>query len=515
MRLSYISLTDTYRTPSGWDASSIYALSKVAILGAVDVAVYSVDGQLLFTVQGRDVDGGTSGNGTTTEGGAEPESGPSASAEPSGATTADDQFDVRSYPIVVEGQKIATAELFTPLDAQTAAEKDYQRALTGDLVVGVVAAAILAFLASLVVSRRVTGPLEELADAAQEVSKGNLDMRVAPHSEDEVGALAVAFNSMAGRLAQDEEWRRDMSADLAHELQAPLATIRSRIQALEDGGSAATPEDLRVIREGVERLGRPLAALRSLSELESEDLDIEFEELDLADIGREAMAQARTLFQARDVDLAADLAPARVNADRDRLDQVVANLLDNALKNTPSGGRVTVSVSSGEGPPDPSLDDREWARLSVVDSGPSIESVDLPFVFDRFYGGVRLGAPTLSASAWPPSAASRRLKGAWWQQRTRRAPESRSPCTCRSPGELRQGRDASSRTARRGGGTTVPPPLLTTVLRHRERDRSGSVSLPSAASRSTRRSPPRGDRSLRACRSSRCRRRRGRASRGR
>ncbi len=381
------SLTDTYRKPDGWDASSIYALSQVAILGNVDVAVYSVEEQLLFTVQRRDVDRGASGIGTATGGEAESEPGPPASAEPSGVVAAEDQFDVQRYPIVAEGQRVATAELYTPLNARTAAEKDYQRALTGDLVVGVVAAAILAFLVSLVVSRRVTGPLEELTDAAQEVSKGNLDIRVAPHTEDEVGALAVAFNSMAGRLAQNEEWRRDMSSDLAHELQAPLATIRFRIQTLEDGGFPATPEDLRVIREGVEHLGRLLAALRSLSELESEDLDITYEELDLADIGREAMAQAQSLFEARDVDLAADLAPARVKADRDRLVQVVASLLDNALKHTPSGGRVAVSVSSGESPAELPVDDRLWARLSVIDSGPSIESVDLPFVFDRFYRG--------------------------------------------------------------------------------------------------------------------------------
>lgn len=381
------SLTDTYTTPSGWDASSIYALSQVAILGDVDVAVYSVEGQLLFTVQGRDVDRGASGIGTAVEEEAELEPGPSASAEPRGVGATEDQFDVQRYPIVAEGQRVATAEVYTARNARTAAEKDYQRALTGDLVVAVLAAAILAFLVSLVVSRRVTGPLEELTDAAQEVSEGNLDVRVAPHSEDEVGALASAFNAMAGRLAQNEQWRRDMSADLAHELQAPLATIRSRIQSLEDGGLPAAPEDLRVIREGVERLGRLLTALRSLSELEGEDLDIEYEELDLADIGREAMAQARTDFEARGVDLAADLAAARVKADRDRLVQVVTNLLDNALKRTPSGGRVAVSVRSGEGPADLVVDDRRWARLSVVDSGPSIESVDLPFVFDRFYRG--------------------------------------------------------------------------------------------------------------------------------
>ena len=98
-------------------------------------------------------------------------------------------------------------------------------------------------------------------------------MRVAPRGDDEVGALATAFNAMADRLARDEQWRRDMTADLSHELRTPLATIQSRIEALEDGVLPATPENLRVIGAEVERLGRLLGALRSLNELESEDLE--------------------------------------------------------------------------------------------------------------------------------------------------------------------------------------------------------------------------------------------------
>ena len=97
-------------------------------------------------------------------------------------------------------------------------------------------------------SRRITGPLEELTDAAGDVSAGNLDVRVAPRGDDEVAALAAAFNAMADRLARDEQWRRDMTSDLSHELRTPLATIQSRVEALEDGVLPATPENLRVDR---------------------------------------------------------------------------------------------------------------------------------------------------------------------------------------------------------------------------------------------------------------------------
>ena len=203
---------------------------------------------------------------------------------------------------------------------------------------------MLALLVSLVVSRRITGPLEELTDAAGDVSAGKLDARVAPRGDDEVAALATAFNSMADRLARDEQWRRDMTSDLSHELRTPLATIQSRVEALEDGVLPLTPENLRVIGEEVERLGRLLGALRSLNELESEDLSVEHEPVDLAEIAIGAADRLRPAFTAKGVDLMEDVRHGVVLGDRDRLLQVVANLLDNALKFTPAGGHVTLAV---------------------------------------------------------------------------------------------------------------------------------------------------------------------------
>src|SRR5665647_3726278 len=138
-------------------------------------------------------------------------------------------------------------------------------------------------------------------------------------ADDEVGALAAAFNVMADRLARDEQWRRDMTADLSHELRTPLATIQSRIEALEDGVLPATPENLRVIGAEVERLGRLLGALRSLNELESEDVSVEHGKLDLAEVGRDAIARAETVYAAKGVTLDGDLAPATVKGDRERL----------------------------------------------------------------------------------------------------------------------------------------------------------------------------------------------------
>ncbi len=389
-------LAQTYTAPDGWDANAVYTLSSVATDNNVDVAVYSLDGQLQFTVQGRHYGRGMMGNGAGMMGGGNGAGagGLTSSGSPSPGYGAG-QFKLQTYPVVVNGQKVATTEIYSSVGMRQAAESAYQSALTRNLVIAGVAAAIAAFLISLFVSRRITAPLEELTDAAADVATGDFGVRVAPRGNDEVSALAAAFNAMADRLARDEQWRRDMTADLSHELRTPLATIQTRIEALEDGVLPASPENLRVIGAEVERLGRLLGALRNLNELESEDLDVEHEQLDLAEVAADAIARADAAYVAKGVTLESRLMPVSVRADRDRLIQVTGNLLDNALKFTPAGGRVHVGVGEGEAPSPHEAEDmschgfdvtgRRWAVLAVRDSGTGIDPVDLPFVFDRFY----------------------------------------------------------------------------------------------------------------------------------
>ena len=379
------SLQSTYGEPDGWDATAIYALSQVAAFNNVDVAVYDTDGRLLFTVQGRHRGPGA-GQGQGDGQGLTDRARDTTSASP-GATPFDPTaFTVRSTAIVVDGQTVGTAEIYANRGARAGAEDAYQSALTRNLFIAAAIAGMVALLVSLLVSRRITGPLEELTDAAGDVSSGRLDVRVAPRGGDEVAALAAAFNAMADRLARDEQWRRDMTSDLSHELRTPLATIQSRVEALEDGVLPPTPENLRVIGEEVERLGRLLGALRSLNELESEDLSVEHEPVDLAEVVTAAAERHGPAYDAKGVTLDMDVRAGVVLGDRDRLLQVAGNLLDNALKFTPAGGHVTVVVAPVEaaGTGSPPLTGLA-VSLTVTDDGPGIDPVDLPFVFDRFY----------------------------------------------------------------------------------------------------------------------------------
>jgi two-component system sensor histidine kinase BaeS len=389
------SLQSTYKPATGWDATAIYALSQVAMFNDIDVAVYDTDERLLFTVQGRHTGPGMmNGNGQGMMGGSTQgmmggSASPSVSASPQASSISSADFTVESAAVMVGGQQVGRVDIYAPRSARAAAEDAYQSALTRNLIIAAAIAGALALLLSLLVSRRITRPLEELTDAAGDVSAGNLDVRVSPRGDDEVAALAAAFNSMADRLARDEQWRRDMTSDLSHELRTPLATIQSRVEAIEDGVLPPTPENLRVIGEEVERLGRLLGALRSLNELESEDLSVEHEPVDLAETAAAAADRYRPAFAAKSVGLSDDLRPAMVLGDRDRLLQVVGNLLDNALKFTPAGGHVAVTVDSVAGPGVTvgALSGPAGAavRLTVTDDGPGIDPIDLPFVFDRFY----------------------------------------------------------------------------------------------------------------------------------
>ncbi|MEZ5125937.1 MAG: HAMP domain-containing sensor histidine kinase [Thermoleophilia bacterium] len=378
-------LTDTYTDPAGWDAAAVFAVSQVAASANVDVAVYSPEGSLIFTAQGRHAPGQGRGSGRTVNP-STPSASPNADMQ-SVVGASGGQLTMQSYPIVVADTRVGRADIYSAQGARQGAEQAYLGALSRNLLIAALIGAGLAVPVSLLVSRRMTGPLEELTDAARHVANGNLDVRVAPRTGDEVGDLAVAFNAMADRLARDEEWRRDMTADLSHELRTPLATIQSRVEALEDGVLPPTPENLRIIGEEVERLGRLLGALRNLNELESEDLDVDMELLDLADVGRDGVLRASATFSSRDVELNSMLTTALVRGDRDRLLQVISNLLDNALKYAPSGSRVDVSVEVTRAMLKDARMRQRWACLTVSDAGPGIDSADLPFVFDRFYRG--------------------------------------------------------------------------------------------------------------------------------
>jgi two-component system, OmpR family, sensor histidine kinase BaeS len=279
--------------------------------------------------------------------------------------------------VAAGGVRVGTAELRFPV-APPAAEQAVRRALGRTVLVGGVLASALAVAVGLLVARRISRPLQRLTEAASRVRAGDRSARVGAASEPaELGALSAAFDAMAETLEREEELRRAFAADVAHELRTPLAIAQGELEALLDGIAPATPDRLRSLHEELLRLGRVVEDVETLAAAEAARFRLRRERVDLADVARDGVAALRSRAEAAGVDVAARVERAPVEADRARLDQVLRNLLSNALKFTPQGGRVLVSVSALDGD----------ARLVVEDSGPGIDEEERPHVFDRFWRG--------------------------------------------------------------------------------------------------------------------------------
>ncbi len=237
----------------------------------------------------------------------------------------------------------------------------------------------LALILGLFLSRGMGGPVANLTAATRSVAAGDLDVRVPDHYPGELGELAVAFNRMAQELARSDELRRNLTADVAHELRTPLSVIRGKLEGVLDGVYPNTSEHLELVLEEVELLTHLVEDLRLLALTEAGQLALEKQPMDVGDLLRDAQVNFGPQASDRDVTLALDLPVElpKVLADRRRISQVLGNLLTNALRHTPEGGCVTLSAAPGEG----------VVTVAVADTGAGIPSEYLPYVFERFWRG--------------------------------------------------------------------------------------------------------------------------------
>jgi len=237
------------------------------------------------------------------------------------------------------------------------------------VIAGLVALGIVWWL-----SRGMTSPLREMAAAADAMARGDYSRRVTATSHDEVGALARAFNEMAAELAQTDRMRRDLVANVSHELRTPIAALQVALENLADGVAEPNPETFRTMLRQVERLGRLVTQLLDLSRLEGGTVPLEREQFRVEPLLEHAVREQR-LHEPK-VEVAVDVEPEDLTADGDpeRVHQVVANLLENAIRFTPQGGTVEVRARRHDG----------GVVIEVLDEGPGIPEADRARVFERF-----------------------------------------------------------------------------------------------------------------------------------
>lgn len=245
--------------------------------------------------------------------------------------------------------------------------------LGGALAISVLAALLVSWYFSV----RVQRSLAPVSEAAALIAEGKYVVRVPdPGLGGDFATLSHTVNELAARLEAVEGTRRRMLGDLAHELRTPIATIDAHLEALEDGVREPDEETLRILREATQRVRRLAEDIGAVSRVEEGGLDIARRRVDAAAVVRAAAELAAEHYQAKGVALVTETrAQGMVDVDPDRLGQVFTNLLDNALRHTPGGGRVTIACDQ--------LD--RWVQFSVTDTGFGIEAEHLPHVFDRFY----------------------------------------------------------------------------------------------------------------------------------
>jgi two-component system OmpR family sensor kinase/two-component system sensor histidine kinase BaeS len=261
---------------------------------------------------------------------------------------------------------------FTQTDEINLLRRLNRAALGAALVAG-----SFSLLLALVLGYQLARPVNELARAAGRLAKGDLSQRVAAQGNDELANLGRSFNRMAASLEQAERSRRALTADIAHELRNPLAVQRANLEALQDGLYPATPENLAPILEQNLLLTRLVDDLHTLALADAGQLRLEKQPVDLSGLLRRVAARFAPQAEAGHfaIELQAERPCPPVLVDAGRIEQVLGNLLSNAIRYTPPQGRITLSLECSPGA----------ARIVVQDSGPGIPAEALEHIFDRFY----------------------------------------------------------------------------------------------------------------------------------
>jgi len=245
------------------------------------------------------------------------------------------------------------------------------------LIWATVAALCLAFILSYLLTRRVLRPLSQLTAVTRQLAAGNFAARVDVVTQDEVGDLGLAFNRMADSLEQVERLRKTMVADVAHELRSPLTNLRGYLEALNDGVLPPSQGTFQMLQEEILRLVHLVEDLQQLSRADAARAYLDRQEFSLFEALQQMLELFRSHFEAKDISVATRFAEntEQIIADRDKLLQAIRNLIENAWKYTPEGGRVTVATERVP----------EGIKVIFSNTGAPIAEENLPYIFERFF----------------------------------------------------------------------------------------------------------------------------------
>jgi signal transduction histidine kinase len=352
------SLQDSYARMSGWNSTDLKSLSALALSDGGELRLLDMAGNIVW----------------------EP------SATPAGSAMAEMHRQMlgggplgpeQALSVELGGKQVGTVLVRLPNPGLNQQDVAFRSSVNRLLLLGGVIACLFALGLGVVLARRATAPARDLTRAAQALAAGDRSHRVTVDTTTELGEMGEAFNTMAETIEEEDRLRRIFATDVAHELRTPLAILRTQVEALQDGVSAASPEVFSSLHEETLRLTRLVEDLETLASAEAARFSLAPRDTDLLPLLDSAAKEFAGPYDSKEVGLETDLDDVRAFVDPTRVGQIVSNLLSNALKFTPSRQLVRLSLREEE----------ENAVIEVADSGGGIRADELDHVFDRFYRG--------------------------------------------------------------------------------------------------------------------------------